>query len=174
MKKRVLVIRDCKKADLPALQPLVDELYLTDTGPDAEIPDVQLTYKALKASPKKGRLLVFEQGGELIGYAIIIFFWSNEFAGDIVEIDEILVIDEARGMGVATRFFQWLTREYKGVAKGWSLQVKPSNKAALRLYEGLGFRYSANWHMHNIFAWNSRRSKTATTGGGKRKSAAGK
>lgn len=170
MAKKV-VIRDCKKADLIELQLLVEELYITDTGPQADIPEVSLTYNALKASPKKGRLLVFERAEQLIGYAIIIFFWSNEFAGDIIEIDEILVTEDARGMGVATAFFKWLTREYRGRAMGWSLQVKPSNKGAVRLYEDLGFRHSANWHLHNIFAWNKparSRSGGATARGGKR------
>ena len=170
MAKKV-VIRNCKKADLVELQALVEELYVTDTGPNADIPDVSLTYNALKASPKKGRLLVFEKADRLVGYAIIIFFWSNEFAGDIVEIDEILVTEDARGTGVGTAFFKWLTGEYRGRAMGWSLQVNPSNKGALRLYESLGFRHSANWHLLNVFAWNRparKRSRGATARGGKR------
>jgi len=153
--KNKVVIRDCKKADLTELQSLVEELYITDTGPKAVIPEVLLTYQALKASPQKGRLLIFEQAEAIVGYAIIIFFWSNEFGGDIVDVDEILVTKSARGTGVATKFFKWLAREYKGQASGWSLQVKPANKRAFKLYQSVGFRNSANWHMYNIFAWKN-------------------
>lgn len=167
-----VVIRDCKKADLIELQCLVEELYLTDTGPHAVIPQVQLTYRALKARPKKGRILVFERADRLVGYAIIVFFWSNEFGGDLIDIDEILVTKTARGKGVATAFFKWLVEQYKGQVLGWSLQVKPSNKRAFKLYERMGFRSSANWHLHNIFAWNKGtrsgrvRTSSATTSGG--------
>ncbi|MDZ4834667.1 MAG: GNAT family N-acetyltransferase [Candidatus Melainabacteria bacterium] len=176
--KNNVVIRDCKKADVPELQLLVEELYVTDAGPKAFIPDVSLTQKALKAGSKKGRLLIFERDGSIVGYAILIFFWSNEFAGDIVDVDEILVTRSARGSGVGTAFFSWLKREYKNQATGWSLQVKPTNKRAYKLYQAMGFRTSSNWHMYNIFAWDEKKKavpkkSSATNGSGASKSTAG-
>jgi GNAT superfamily N-acetyltransferase len=173
MKNKVKV-RDCRKKDVFELQALVQELYVTDAGPHAQIPEVFLTFQALKARPKKGRLLVFERDAQLVGYAIIIFFWSNEFAGDVIDVDEILVTKCARGQGVGTAFFKWLGREYKGQSVGWSLQVKPGNKRAINLYEGVGFNCSSNWHMYRIFEWEKasiRKATSATTGGDERKGA---
>lgn len=152
---RKVEFRDCKKSDLSRLQSLVDELYITDAGPDVHIPDVKITYAALREKPEKGRLLVFDRGGTIVGYTILIFFWSNEFAGDIIDIDEILVTEAARGTGVAHAFFRWLKGEYKESAAGWSLQVRPVNKRAASLYQSVGFCPSGNTHMYNLFCWKS-------------------
>ncbi len=152
---RKVEVRDCKKSDLKRLQELVDELYITDGGPNVNIPDIKVTFSALREKPEKGRLLVFDRGGTIVGYTILIFFWSNEFAGDVIDIDEILVTEAARGMGIAHAFFRWLKSTYKESAVGWSLQVRPVNKRAAKLYESVGFRSSANMHMYNLFCWNS-------------------
>jgi GNAT superfamily N-acetyltransferase len=151
--KNKVVVRDCERTEIMKVQELVAELYYTDAGPRAHVPDVAVTYRALKAKPEKGRLVVFERGGELVGYAILIFFFSNEFAGDIVDIDEVLVTESARGEGIGRAFFAWIARTYKK-AVGWSLQVRPGNKKARRLYESVGFLTSANLHLYNIFAWD--------------------
>jgi GNAT superfamily N-acetyltransferase len=153
--KRKTVFRDCKRSDLKALQELVEELYYTDAGPNADVPAISFTYRSLSAKPDKGRLVVFESGGELVGYAILIFFFSSEFGGDIIDIDEILVTEAARGKGVGNSFFEWISKTYKK-AVGWSLQVRPGNKRARKLYESLGFLTSANLHLYNIFEWNDR------------------
>lgn len=153
--KRKTVFRDCTKSDLKVLQKLVQELYYTDAGANADVPEIAFTYRSLSAKPDKGRLVVFEQNGELVGYAILIFFFSSEFGGDIIDVDEVLVTEDARGKGVGNSFFNWIGTTYKK-AVGWSLQVRPGNKKARKLYESLGFLTSANLHLYNIFAWNDR------------------
>lgn len=150
---RKVIVRDCKASEIGKLQELVEELYYTDAGPDANVPDVAFTVRSLKKKPDKGRLVVFERDGELVGYAILIFFFSNEFGGDIIDVDEIVVTEDARGEGVGRAFFKWLGKTYKK-AVGWSLQVRPVNRRARRLYESVGFVTSANLHLYNIFAWN--------------------
>jgi len=145
--------RDCKPSELGLLQELVEELYYTDAGPDVSVPDVSVTYRALKRKPDKGRLVVFQRDEEVVGYAILIFFFSNEFGGDLVDIDEILVTESARGEGVGKAFFKWLARTYKK-AVGWSLQVRPGNRKARRLYASQGFLASTNLHLYNIFEYN--------------------
>lgn len=150
---RKVIVRDCKASEIGKLQELVEELYYTDAGPDANVPDVAFTFRSLKKKPDKGRLVVFERDGELVGYAILIFFFSNEFGGDIIDVDEIVVTEDARGEGVGRAFFKWLGKTYKK-AVGWSLQVRPVNRRARRLYESVGFVTSANLHLYNIFAWN--------------------
>lgn len=153
--KRKTVFRDCVRSDLKALQKLVEELYYTDAGANADVPAISFTYRSLSAKPEKGRLVVFEQDGKLVGYAILIFFFSSEFGGDIIDVDEVLVTEEARGKGIGTSFFEWIGKTYKR-AVGWSLQVRPGNKKARKLYESVGFLTSANLHLYNIFAWNER------------------
>jgi len=153
--KRKTVFRDCIRSDLKVLQKLVEELYYTDAGPRADVPEIAFTYRSLSAKPDKGRLIVFERGDKLVGYAILIFFFSSEFGGDIIDIDEILVTEDARGQGVGSAFFEWISKTYKK-AVGWSLQVRPGNKRARKLYESFGFLTSANLHLYNIFAWNDR------------------
>jgi len=133
-----IVFRACTRNDLEALQRLVQELYKSDPGEYPVEPDIHPTFAELKSHPEKGQIVVFQQGSELVGYAILVFFWSNEFGGDFIEIDELLVASRFQGQGVGKKFFKWLeTFEHKCV--GYALQVHPENERAIALYKSAGF-----------------------------------
>lgn len=137
------------EADLAILQRLVDALYSEDANSSeySRKPDISLTFEEFSKKPDKGTVFVISSAtGEIIGYAITVFFWSNEFGGDVVEIDELYVIPEMRKTGVATAFFKWI-QTWSSLCRGFSLQVSKQNKNAMRLYENLGFKPSSNAHL---------------------------
>jgi GNAT superfamily N-acetyltransferase len=83
--------------------------------------------------------VLFVQQDGVCGYAILIPYWSNEFGGVLLFVDELFVDATMRGQGVAQAFFAFVdeTRPYDAVAL--ALEVAPRNKGARALYERLGF-----------------------------------
>jgi ribosomal protein S18 acetylase RimI-like enzyme len=97
------------------------------------------TVEVLIAKPCRGRLMLFEEGKLLRGYALLIPYWSNEFGGTLLFVDEIFVAPEARGRGIGRRFFRYLRDERPFGAVALALEVSPSNTRAMRFYASLGF-----------------------------------
>jgi hypothetical protein len=48
----------------------------------------------LVANPSRGRVVLFSEGGTICGYALLIPYWSNEFGGILLFVDEIFVAPE--------------------------------------------------------------------------------
>ena len=91
------------------------------------------TIQFLLANPTGGTIILFQRQGALCGYAIsLIPFWSNEFGGTLLMVDELFVIPSARSRGIGRAFFDHLhsSRPFDAVAV--SLEVSPASKAAGR------------------------------------------
>lgn len=145
-----VVFRACKDCDMQSLQNLVSKLYLEDSNVSHVQPNVQVSCQELRAKPDKGQVVIFDIDGQVAGYAILIFFWSNEFGGDIIEIDELYVDEIYRRSGVGTKFFAWLADTFGKNCAGLSLQVSEQNHAALNFYQKLGFEPSRNRHLIKV------------------------
>ena len=127
---------------------MMAQLYVDDPSPHA--PDelgARRTLLKLDEEPTRGRAIVLESEGVVVGYALLCAFWSNELGGEICVIDEIYVKPPYRGNGIAT----WLVHKLLEHALPWftdcvavELEVTPSNDRARALYERLGFRAKKN------------------------------
>jgi ribosomal protein S18 acetylase RimI-like enzyme len=98
-----------------------------------------LTIDFFLANPHRGRIVLFEEGGVLRGYALLVPYWSNEFGGPLVVVDELFVTPQARNRGIARNFFRFLGEQRPFDAVALALEVNPGNTGALRLYQSLGF-----------------------------------
>jgi GNAT superfamily N-acetyltransferase len=103
---------------------------------------IERTFQQLAAHPDYGSVVVFEAEGRIVGYALLINFWSNEYGGIVLNIDELYVVPEGRGGGVGTAFLNHLATGHLGDYAALKLEVLPYNRRALRLYEKLGFEKS--------------------------------
>jgi ribosomal protein S18 acetylase RimI-like enzyme len=103
-----------------------------------------LTIEFLLAEPSRGSVIVFAEGTALCGYAILIPYWSNEFGGTLLCVDELFVIPEARNREIGHQFFEFLARTRPFDAIAIALEVSPGNLRAQRLYESIGFRPRRN------------------------------
>ena len=94
--------------------------------------------------PSRGQVVLFNQGPVLVGYALLIPYWSNELGGTLLFIDEMFVAPGVRNQGIGRSFFKHLddVRPFEAVAL--ALEVSPRNAGARRLYESLGFRRRGN------------------------------
>ena len=143
--------RDAEHADLPDLEGMVHALYSEDPSPqNPGIENIRLTFAEFAKHPEKGRIVIFECAGEIAGYAILVYFWSNEYGGNKVFIDEIFVLPSFRGQGIAKSFFQYLETGFPLSVVALELEVTPDNSAARRLYERIGFRLAKNAYFNKL------------------------
>jgi len=120
-------------------------LYIEDEPAFAVDPGrFPLTIEFLLAEPSRGSVIVFAEGAALCGYAILIPYWSNEFGGTLLCVDELFVVPVARNRGIGHQFFGFLARSKPFDAVAIALEVSPGNLRAQRLYESIGFRPRRN------------------------------
>ncbi len=146
------VFRPFNRDDLPELESMVLALYTEDTGGEPMSPKkVRRTVDEFDRHPGKGRIVIFTHDQTVVGYAIVVYCWSNEHGGDIVTIDEIFVKPQWRGRGIGTAFLN--SSAFGGDAVGLRLEVTPTNQRALGYYLRQGFAPEANQRM---FRWIGR------------------
>jgi ribosomal protein S18 acetylase RimI-like enzyme len=118
-------------------------LNAEDPGQPVGASQVRRTLSTFRADPVRGRALVATDGDLVVGYALLASFWSNEYGGEIVAIDELYVAPSHRGQGLGTLLFESVATDralWPREPVALELEVTPSNARARALYERLGFR----------------------------------
>jgi GNAT superfamily N-acetyltransferase len=127
-------------ADWDAIAPMMLALYQEDPSPHTVNQDnIARTLQETIQHPEKLQLIAFCQQYEVIGYALLVFYWSNELGGNVIFVDELFVAAVYRGQGMATQFFTWLEQTLAHRAKAFVLETTPANTRARALYQKLGF-----------------------------------
>lgn len=99
------------------------------------------TLATLRRDAWRGRAIVLDIDRQVVGYALLIGYWSNELGGEVCVVDELYVTHEFRGRGHGAALFGAIERGelWPTPAAAIALGVTPSNSRARRLYERLGF-----------------------------------
>ncbi len=137
-----------KSEDYSELKDMILGLYSEDppSVPMAE-EKILKTVKELANHRDKGQIILFRVNNKTAGYGIIIFFWSNEYGGNIIYIDELFVKEEWRSKKIGTSFFNYLLENFKDKAVALKLEVTPRNVRARKYYENMGFKETRNVHL---------------------------
>ncbi len=131
--------------DFKELKEMMKSLYIEDPGTETFTDKkAKKTLEVLHKEPERGSIVVFEKEALVIGYAILIYFWSNEFGGNILTIDEVYVKKKYRSQGVASGFIEYIKKSKFKNAVMIQLEVTPDNYRAMQLYERLGFQKYRN------------------------------
>ena len=109
---------------------------------------INLTIERLLQYPEQGAIHMVDVGEKTVGYALTINYWSNEYGGNYVSIDEMYILPEFRSKGIASRFLPYLRDERYPEAVAFELQVMPENTRALQLYLRLGFKINDRLHLY--------------------------
>jgi GNAT superfamily N-acetyltransferase len=131
--------------DDDALVELCLGLYREDPGPSPGpspgARDMRETLRTLRREPWRGRAVALDVGPQVVGYALLVPYWSNEFGGEVCAVDELYVRGDFRGHGHGTALFGAIERRevWPAPIVAIALGVTPGNARARRLYERLGF-----------------------------------
>lgn len=108
---------------------------------------IEKTFKNLSVKPDLGFITIIEWDKKIVGYALIINYWSNEYGGIILLIDELYIQKEYRRLGLATTYLNFLFNNRINNCVAFRLEVMPSNNLAYNLYQKLGFVKHKNRHL---------------------------
>ncbi len=123
----MIEIRPMQTLDLRAVERIERRSYAT--------PWSRSMFATELAKPSSMCLGAFERDGTLLGYLII-----SRYV-DAWHVMNIAVDPEYRGRGIATALFDRLFElTAEDGDRGYTLEVRVSNTAAIQLYERLGFR----------------------------------
>ena len=129
---------------------LRDMMYgLYDEDPEGLALDdakIAKTVQECAARPEKLRIIMICVDGVVAGYSLLVFFWSNEYGGNILCVDELYVRKEYRNKGLASGFLKYLKSAYENAA-AIAVETTPSNYEAEKIYARLGFKPSPNNHL---------------------------
>jgi ribosomal protein S18 acetylase RimI-like enzyme len=140
--------RTFQNQDLPELEEMIFALYREDVyGERMCRQKVERTVQELLLYPEKGTITMFCVNEVVVGYAIVIYYWSNEYGGNIASIDEYYVKPFWRRKGVGASFLEYVSKAKAGDVKGLQLEVTPVNERAFDYYSRHGFEPTKNRHL---------------------------
>lgn len=84
-----------------------------------------------------GDAFIFEDNGEIIGYGVLAYTYSQEAGGKVVWLEEIYVDEAHRGKGIGSAFIDFVLNNIP--AKRYRLETEPENEKATALYRRKGF-----------------------------------
>jgi GNAT superfamily N-acetyltransferase len=134
--------RPATEGDDDVVVELCLRLYGEDPGPlPADGRAMRETLARLRHEPWRGRPVVLDVGQQVLGYALLIAYWSNELGGEVCAVDELYVARDLRSRGHGAALIQAIGRGdvWPAPLAAIALGVTPGNTRARRLYERLGF-----------------------------------
>lgn len=145
------MFRPFEAHDHPSLREWIKQYY-TEDHPDFEMTDEQidLTLNEFSKHPEKGCILMLTEGDEPVGYCIVVYFWSNERGGNILNIDELFITAAHRGKGLGSTFLKELMTHPLEGSVAFELVTTPHNARARELYKKLGFQESSDIHLEKL------------------------
>jgi GNAT superfamily N-acetyltransferase len=135
--------RPYQNQDFEELKPMIFDLYADENAATLIMSEenISRTINAFSENPNLGEILMFQlREGEIVGYAILTWFWSNEFGGKMVIIDELLIKEAYRGQGIATTFFNYIFKNKKYSEVAYELEVGLKKHKEAEFYRRQGFK----------------------------------
>ena len=136
-------IRPYRKGDARDFLRLVAELarYEKLTPPSAAA-----GRRMVRDIGRRIHVLLAEEAGEAVGYAIYFFTYSSFLARPTLYLEDVFVLESHRGQGAGKAFFAALRKIARAKKCGrmeWT--VLDWNKPSIRFYEKLGARLMKEW-----------------------------
>lgn len=137
-----MVIRDIKREEKELFYQMAEDFYSPASGAclyGINWEHLENTFALCLESNPYARLLFVEEGGEVLGFCMLSFTWSNEVGGMVVLVEELFFREKARGKGYGTKVLAWLEEAYPQ-ARRFRLEATEGNRGAIGLYEKMGYK----------------------------------
>jgi GNAT superfamily N-acetyltransferase len=133
-----MVIRKINSADREKYVAMAKDFYSSPAVLE-NIPEENITRSFLEftGGTPFGDAFIFEENGEVIGYGVLAYTYSQEAGGKVVWLEEIYVCPAYRGHGKGSKFIDFVLENIP--AARYRLETEPENEAAARLYVRKGF-----------------------------------
>ncbi len=80
---------------------------------------------------------IFEEDGQIQGYAMLAKSFSTEFGKPCIWIEDIYIKEAYRGLGIGGKFFDFIEEKYKNVV--FRLEAEEENERAVHVYKKCGY-----------------------------------
>lgn len=100
-----IVFRDMTTEDTEIVKALINSLYSEDAPGGSNENRAEITIYGIMDKPSRGRIIMMEWYGKIVGYGIVVFCWNVEFCGEIVNIEDIYVEPSYRSLGISIVFY---------------------------------------------------------------------
>jgi ribosomal protein S18 acetylase RimI-like enzyme len=129
---------------------MMQDFYAID-GYDIDAQVSQENFKTFLDDERLGQSWLIKENDLVLGYIIVVYFFSFEFKGRVALLDELYLNADARGKGVGRKAVEFV-KEYvqNQGCKLVLLEVEPHNIPAQKLYESQGF----DFHPRNIMRYS--------------------
>jgi GNAT superfamily N-acetyltransferase len=140
-----VIVRDGLPEDLNAVYSLVHELAIFEKAPEEHTTTVENMYEDAFGNSPAFNFLVAEKDGKIIGIAVYFIKYST-WKGRGLYLDDLIVTEKFRGMGVGKKLFDAVIKKAKEKnAKQVHWQVLDWNTPAIEFYNKLGVSTDAEW-----------------------------
>ncbi|KOS06546.1 GCN5 family acetyltransferase [Flavobacterium akiainvivens] len=135
--------------DAPAVITMMQDFYAIDGYPMDAAVNKGLFFEFVE-KPDLGKGWVIVVDGQPVGYVILTFVFSFEYAGRIAFLDELFITAEMRGRGLAKQALDFIAQEAASLSvKIIYLEIEPHNETAKKLYLSKGFTE----HKRGLLRW---------------------
>jgi GNAT superfamily N-acetyltransferase len=144
------VVRRAEPGDVAELERLMLEYVVGFYGHPEPLPGRLRALIDILLEGKEGVQLVAEHDGTLVGFATLYFTWSTLNAARIAVMNDLYVVEAARGTGIARPLFEACRAEARdrGCAE-MTWETAADNHRAQRFYEKMGGR-RGSWVTYSI------------------------
>lgn len=142
-----LRVRPAVEADVPVLCSFQQAMAAETEDKVLDAEPLERGVRGMLEDPGRGRYLVAERGGVVVGCLALTREWSDWRGEWFWWIQSVYVAAEARRTGVFGALYRGVQAEARaaGDVRGIRLYVETENLGAQAVYEGLGMTRSGYW-----------------------------
>jgi GNAT superfamily N-acetyltransferase len=144
------------ESQLAALLPLVRGYHEFEHVEMSEAERAAAVAPLLQPESGLGRIWLVRSGGEVVGYVALTYGYSIEFRGRDAFVDELFLVEQARGQGMGSAVLEFVKREAAALGiVALHLEVARDNHRARRVYERWGFEPREQFHLMSCYLTRS-------------------
>ena len=130
----MIVFKSLEISDIEIIVSMMEDFYSINNYP-IDIATSKTLFKTFLTDENLGKAWLIFSEDKIVGYAILTFVFSFEYKGKIAFLDELYLIESARGIGIGRKAIQFIKDEvHKLKLKIIYLEIEQHNLSAQKLY----------------------------------------